>query len=70
MAWLSTSDISTTEINEKTIERMRKQVISIDVNELSVDELKQYFEFSRRLLTSDILVRNQLNRGVTLMCGL
>lgn len=54
---MSALDIPTTKINEETIERLRKQVVSIDVNELSVDELKQFFEFSRRLLTSNILVR-------------
>lgn len=61
MAWVSASrlDIPTTEINEETIERMRKQVVSIDVNKLSVDELREFFEFSRRLLTSQILVRNE-----------
>lgn len=61
MAWVSTVsslDIPTTEITEETIARVRKQVASIDANALSVDELKQFFEFSRRLLTSKILVRN------------
>lgn len=71
MAWVSTSrlDIPIAEINEETIERMRKQVISLDVNKLSEDELKQFFEFSRRLLNSEILVRNKrINYDVTLWC--
>lgn len=69
MAWVSTVsslDIPTKEITEETIARVRKQVASIDVNTLSVDELKQFFEFSRRLLTSKILVRNLLINSIVM----
>lgn len=70
MDWSNILSISPNELTQGVLEAIPNHLSSIDVNELSVEELRQFFELSRfliRRLSNDVQKTKILGKGQNLM---